>query len=736
MLSTVASGSSALGSSASGSSAWRSSLRRLAVAVLASVLVVSVLAAAPGAAAPGGCDADGDGNAGGVVAEVFSDGDDQAADDLAADTGVVLGPAEAAQRWRVAVCVEPVGSDGAPARSVLGAPEQEPEPEAALWEAEALAGVLDELAPQYWRPGARTSPHVDGVQFVGLEMWLAVDPDIWVPISTTTTVGEVSVSATAVPATMVWEFSDGLTRVCPGPGLQYSPGAAGPAPCGRDFERTTEVVPVAVAVSIDYAVEWTSTLGNAGTLARRGEANRYELVVGEVQTYLSDGDRPARPPPEELADPASSRPMDDRHCSIGTVGHCSLSDVADALADAGEALVAGSLGALGQVWAFVQGCAAFVGQAFTSIVDLGRQLGELAADPARFMDEKFALAQELYRAIDANAGAFAREFLNDEFQLGMIETDRGRWVGMIGCEVAVAVLTGGAGSVRVAKLLSRDGFLDSLRDFERRHDSDDGTPNDGPGACRSSFPSATLVLAGDGNAVPIEAIEAGDTVAAFDPATGTWAPRAVTAQWSYLDTDEMATLALADGSTVSATDHHRFYNASADAFEELEDLSSGDELVTPTGRVGVESVTLWPSAPTLVWELSVEVDHSFAVFAGDHAVAVHNQDEPGCVPTPGAPPSVLPTPQVGSTKLQNIVNDLYKGTMNPGRVGTGTTADALRYELSTGQRVFGKSHLRTAQSSLRGLENWLKANPNAPNHDRLVDRSLADDLLDALGRTP
>lgn len=101
-----------------------------------------------------------------------------------------------------------------------------------------------------------------------------------------------------------------------------------------------------------------------------------------------------------------------------------------------------------------------------------------------------------------------------------------------------------------------------------------------------------------------------------------------------------------------------------------------------------------------------------------------------------APQSVLKTPSVGSTKLQNIVDDLYKGTTDPGRVGTGATADALRYEFSTGQRVFGKSHLQKAQDSLRGLENWLKANPSAPYQDRLVTRSLADDLLDALGQAP
>jgi hypothetical protein len=94
----------------------------------------------------------------------------------------------------------------------------------------------------------------------------------------------------------------------------------------------------------------------------------------------------------------------------------------------------------------------------------------------------------------------------------------------------------------------------------------------------------------------------------------------------------------------------------------------------------------------------------------------------------------LTTPRVGSAKLQNLVDDLYKGTANPGRVGTGTTADAIRYELRTGDQVFGRSHVQKGEDYVRGLENWLKRNPQADYHDRLVARSLADDLLDALGR--
>jgi len=94
----------------------------------------------------------------------------------------------------------------------------------------------------------------------------------------------------------------------------------------------------------------------------------------------------------------------------------------------------------------------------------------------------------------------------------------------------------------------------------------------------------------------------------------------------------------------------------------------------------------------------------------------------------------LTTPRVGSAKLQNI-DDLYKGTTNPGRVGTGTTADAIRYELRTGEQVFDRSDIQKSEDYVRGIENWLKRNPDADFYDRLVGRSVADDLLDALGRS-
>ncbi len=216
----------------------RCSTRRRWVAVVVAVVVVVpllVVVPVPAGAVVGrvvvgsGCDGSGDGVPGGVVEEVVSSGADRAARGLAEDAGLVLAPARAAWRWRVPVCAEVVADDGDPVTvdrrvRVVGPAVEELNPAAAAWERSALEEALESLRPRYYRPAPWTSPHVDGVQVVGLETWLAVDPKVWEPFTQTSRDGEVEVSATARPRRVVWEFSDGVVEVCEGPGVQWSPG--------------------------------------------------------------------------------------------------------------------------------------------------------------------------------------------------------------------------------------------------------------------------------------------------------------------------------------------------------------------------------------------------------------------------------------------------------------------------------------------------------------------------------
>lgn len=91
-----------------------------------------------------------------------------------------------------------------------------------------------------------------------------------------------------------------------------------------------------------------------------------------------------------------------------------------------------------------------------------------------------------------------------------------------------------------------------------------------------------------------------------------------------------------------------------------------------------------------------------------------------------------PKPAVHDQKLKNIIDDLYKGQTNPNKVGSGTTADAIRYEKKTGQAVHGRDHTQKGEEYRRGLENWLKNNPDAPADEVEAAKNVLNDLSDAL----
>ncbi|MCY7289484.1 MAG: hypothetical protein LH624_14880 [Cryobacterium sp.] len=97
---------------------------------------------------------------------------------------------------------------------------------------------------------------------------------------------------------------------------------------------------------------------------------------------------------------------------------------------------------------------------------------------------------------------------------------------------------------------------------------------------------------------------------------------------------------------------------------------------------------------------------------------------------------VLATPQVSNRKPQSIIDDLYVARQALAPWASERPADAVRYELETGEQVFGRSHNQQPEDYLRGLQNWLKANSDADCYDLPVARSIADDLRDALGRMP
>ncbi len=85
-----------------------------------------------------------------------------------------------------------------------------------------------------------------------------------------------------------------------------------------------------------------------------------------------------------------------------------------------------------------------------------------------------------------------------------------------------------------------------------------------------------------------------------------------------------------------------------------------------------------------------------------------------------------PKPTADGSKLQNIINDIWKHAGSPSAKGDGTTFDGLRNELRTGKGsgTPPKFHYQKAADLMQGLTKTI----NDPATSA-ADRSLAEDLL-------
>lgn len=121
----------------------------------------------------------------------------------------------------------------------------------------------------------------------------------------------------------------------------------------------------------------------------------------------------------------------------------------------------------------------------------------------------------------------------------------------------------------------------------------------------------------------------------------------------------------------------------------------------------------------------------------DRYAKVAVRDERGEMRLPGGWDGVRrlpgrPKPVVEDTKLQNYVDQLFKGVAQPNRTGDGTTMDAIKYELEHQQLVHGKDHVRKGHDILRGLDRWLRTRTDVTDHDRRIAQELAEELKDLL----
>jgi len=90
-------------------------------------------------------------------------------------------------------------------------------------------------------------------------------------------------------------------------------------------------------------------------------------------------------------------------------------------------------------------------------------------------------------------------------------------------------------------------------------------------------------------------------------------------------------------------------------------------------------------------------------------------------------------PLVKDASLQKLFNNLYRDNA---RIGSGSTAAAIRHELSTGGIVGGRTHIQKGVDYVKALDRWLRNNPNASPGDRAAAENVIADIIDALKTRP
>ncbi|MFS8125485.1 hypothetical protein QD336_23930 [Rhizobium sp. BR 250] len=78
-------------------------------------------------------------------------------------------------------------------------------------------------------------------------------------------------------------------------------------------------------------------------------------------------------------------------------------------------------------------------------------------------------------------------------------------------------------------------------------------------------------------------------------------------------------------------------------------------------------------------------------------------------------------PHVSDNELSELVDWLYRPNAS---IGSGSTADAIRFELSTGKAVGGAFHGQKAQDGIVALQRWLSKNPTAPSGGRAAAENI------------
>ena len=141
-------------------------------------------------------------------------------------------------------------------------------------------------------------------------------------------------------------------------------------------------------------------------------------------------------------------------------------------------------------------------------------------------------------------------------------------------------------------------------------------------SCANSFTADTPVLMADGKEEPIANVKVGDKVLATDPETGRTEARPVTALIRHSGKHTMVDLTFDDGSKITTTDHHPFWDATTRTFTDAIELHVGDRVLSDHGRTLTISEEHVYDRSLTAYNLQIDGIHTY--YAGTTPVLVHN----------------------------------------------------------------------------------------------------------------
>jgi hypothetical protein len=169
------------------------------------------------------------------------------------------------------------------------------------WTAAAIQVLAADLAYEASRelplpyPRPALSPAIGTDQLVGLSTWLWLEPGSWATLEATASVPGLSATATAAPTRVRWDMGDGTTVTCNGPGVPYDPARdddAQSTDCKHTYQRVSAGEPggaYTATVSIDWAIGWSATNGEGGTLHGTTRGTSFPVPVAERQAVVCYG---------------------------------------------------------------------------------------------------------------------------------------------------------------------------------------------------------------------------------------------------------------------------------------------------------------------------------------------------------------------------------------------------------------------------------------------------------------